>query len=260
MGVGDSIMATAWARKAKQENPDSYIFLGNGKHCEWDEVFENNPNINHPKLVATAIGKHKAVFVPHYTGNRPYVRQKDGISVEWNDNHRVEPGDIFLTEKEKQWALDECGTGYVLVEPHIKGTFGGNKAWIWDRWQTLMERMGDFDLAQNGPRSKKLLSGTRPLKSFGIRKMLATVANASLVITTDGALHHAAAALGVPAVVIWGSRLDPKILGYDSHTNLYTGNGENCGMCVPCPHCEAGMKQITVDMVEEAARGILEGD
>jgi len=257
LGIGDSIMATAWARKAKQENPDSYVFLGNGKVCEWDDVFENNPNISHPKWVAKAVGEHKAIFVPHHTGNRPYVSYLDGVSVEWNREHRAIPGDIFLTEKERQWANDECGKGYILIEPHIKGTFGGNKAWIWDRWVELVERLKDQDVAQNYPRAKKALPGARTLNTTSIRKLLASVANARLVITTDGVLHHAAAALGVPAVVIWGARIPPDILGYQDHENIYTGNGEYCGLCVPCKHCSEGMKRVTVDMVEEAVRRIL---
>jgi ADP-heptose:LPS heptosyltransferase len=257
VGVGDEIMATAWARKAKAENPDSFVFLGNEKRCDWSAVFENNPNISHPKWLKTALNARKAVFVPHHVGNRPYIRQKDAISVEWNPNHRAEPGQIFLTEQERQWA-DDQGRGYVLIEPHIKGSFGGNKAWLWSRWCELVERLAGWDIRQNNPMGKKLVPGTKALPSSDLRKMLASVVNARLVITTDSALHHAAAALGVPAVVMWGARIPPDILGYEGHENLYTGDGEYCGLCVPCPHCEAGMKRITVDMVEEAARRVLE--
>ena len=255
MGVGDNIMATAWARQAKIENPNAFVFLGNGRYCEWSEVFENNPNVSHPKWLATAQAVGNAVFVPHYTGNRPYIRQKDSENVEWNPEHRVVPGDIFLNEVERQWATDNCGKDYILVEPHTKGTFGGNKGWLWDRWQELAKRL---PLVQNDPMGKKALDGAKVLKADGIRKMLAMVANARLVIATDSALHHAAAALGVPAVVMWGARLHPSILGYESHVNLYTGDGENCGYCLPCKHCEDGMKRITVDMVEDAARRLLD--
>jgi ADP-heptose:LPS heptosyltransferase len=256
MGVGDQIMATAWARQAKRENPDAFVFLGDGKYCEWSEVFENNPNISHPKWLATAQTVGNAVYVPHYIGCRPYVRQKDGISVEWNPKHRAIPGDIYLNEVERQWATDTCGKDYILVEPHTKGTFGGNKGWKWDRWQELVNRLGN--VVQNDPMGGKRLNGAKVPKADGLRKMLAMVANARLVIATDSALHHAAAALGVPAVVIWGARLHPSILGYESHVNLYTGDGENCGLCVPCPHCEAGMDRVTVDMVEDAARSLLD--
>ena len=138
----------------------------------------------------------------------------------------------------------------ILIEPHIKGSFSGNKAWFWDRWQDVANKLPN--VMQIGDRNKKPLKNVKRVHTGDFRQALAVVSQASLVITTDGALHHAAAALGKPAVVLWGARTHPKILGYDSHVNLYTGAGESCGSMIPCKHCEDAMKRITVEMVLEA--------
>jgi FkbM family methyltransferase len=48
------------------------------------------------------------------------------------------------------------------------------------------------------------------------------LSGASLLISPEGGLHHAAAALGVRAVVIFGGFISPATTGYALHTNLFT--------------------------------------
>ena len=55
----------------------------------------------------------------------------------------------------------------------------------------------------------------------------------------------------LPAVVLWGARVRPVILGYPTQKNIYTGNGKDCGAIEPCRHCAEGMAAITPDMVAE---------
>lgn len=241
-------MATAYARRAKQKHPSAKVFIGRDKP-EWSVVWENNPNINRPE----EYNKHSAepaTWVRHCTGNRPYIKGTTGTNIVYDEDHRAEPGDIFLTESEIEPFRQYAGS--ILIEPHIKGSFSGNKAWFWDRWQEVANGLNG--VIQIGDKGKKPLKNVRRVHTGDFRQALAAVSQASLVITTDGALHHAAAALGKPAVVLWGARTHPKVLGYDSHTNLYTGSGESCGSMAPCQHCEDAMKRISVEMVIEAAR------
>jgi ADP-heptose:LPS heptosyltransferase len=77
------------------------------------------------------------------------------------------------------------------------------------------------------------------------------LSKARFLVTTDGGLHHAAAALGKPAIVVWGGLVSPKILGYDSHINLHSGTA-SCGSTEPCPHCRKALDWVTVDMVVDA--------
>ena len=70
---------------------------------------------------------------------------------------------------------------------------------------------------------------------------------------TDGGLHHAAAALGKKAVVVWGGLVGPNTLGYDTQTNLCKASSF-CGSITPCLHCRQALDAITPDMVVEAIR------
>lgn len=249
MGLGDEIMATAWARRAKQKHPDQKVFIGPENKPEWSVAWENNPNINKPSDFVKA-NKDPVVWVPHFTGHRPYIKGCTAGNIIYDEEHRAIPGDVFLTDQEIEPFREYAGS--ILIEPHIKGSFSGNKAWFWDRWQEVARKLPN--VIQIGDKNKKALPGVRRVHTGNFRQALAVVSQASLVITTDGALHHAAAALGKPAVVLWGARTHPKILGYDTHLNLYTGNGESCGSMAPCQHCMEAMKKITVEMVLEAVR------
>jgi ADP-heptose:LPS heptosyltransferase len=89
------------------------------------------------------------------------------------------------------------------------------------------------------------------------RVAISAMSGASLYIGPDGGLHHVAAALGIPAVVLWGGVASPKNLGYDFHTNIWHGD-EPCGTVNGiCGHCKEAMAKITVEEVLEAvnARG-----
>lgn len=262
MGWGDDIMSTAWARRAKQKDPDALVFLGaEGKRIEWTEVFEGNPNIAHPKQLKALKPK---VFVPHYTGNRPYIKgtSEDGRIIYASD-HRTEKGDIFLQPAEIEWARQELvraigrHDGFILIEPHVKGTFAGNKAWLWDRWREVAEKV-QAPIIQTGSINRPLLPKAQLIETKTIRQAFAVLSLAACVVVTDGALHHAAAALDVPAVVLWGARTNPLILGYPDQSNLWTGQGDGCGAMLECKHCIDGMNAITVDMVLSAIEGILD--
>ena len=242
-------MASAWARRAKAKHPDKQVFVGKGRP-EWSVVWENNPNINKPDEF------HKTgqeIWVENCTGFRPYIKKVTATNIIYNEDHKAERGDIFLTEAEiepfKQYA------GCVIIEPHVKGSFSGNKAWVWDRWQTVANAIPCIQINE---RTKQGLRNAQRVHTGDFRQALAMLSQARLVVTTDGALHHAAAALGKPAVVLWGARTHPKVLGYESHTNLYTGEGESCGSMAYCQHCVDAMKRITPEMVIEACRSILE--
>jgi ADP-heptose:LPS heptosyltransferase len=92
------------------------------------------------------------------------------------------------------------------------------------------------------------LSGVRTLQTTSFRHSLAVLARAALVICPEGGLHHGAAAMGAPAVVLFGGFIPPQVTGYETHANL-TGGAKACGQLAPCQHCRAAMDAITVDAV-----------
>ena len=61
-------------------------------------------------------------------------------------------------------------------------------------------------------------------------------------------MHHAAAALGIDAVVLFGGFISPQITGYEYHANL-TGGVKACGNLYTCAHCRKAMDSISIDDV-----------
>jgi ADP-heptose:LPS heptosyltransferase len=138
-----------------------------------------------------------------------------------------------------------------LIEPHTKSQeFSRNKEWPWDRWQEVVKRL-DLPWVQLGNEESKSLDGVKRVVTKSFRDALGYINKASLVVTTDGALHHAAAALGKPAVVLWGGLAPWTVLGYSTHTNICKATSV-CGSIKSCSHCQKAMEAITVEDVIKA--------
>lgn len=244
MGIGDWLLATSDARYHYQKHGVPVVFAHpKTNRPQWSEVFRGNPKI----LKDPYPGQRCVVDRSHGGGKRPYHHGYDGerLKFEWNYNYKAEPGEVFLTPEEKRLGIPGC----VIVEPHTKdAALSKNKAWPWERWQELVRSI-DLPWVQLG--EGKGLDGVSRGVTKTFREAMGWIYSASLVVTTDGALHHAAAALGKPAVVLWGGLAPPQVLGYDFHKNLCHASYW-CGFNKPCDHCRDEMNKITVDEVREA--------
>ncbi len=237
MGLGDWILASGQA----EQIPGPVVF-GNGERVYYEEeIFSGNPKISR-------IGKG-ATWVANFPGSRPYIQEIDTAKkfYTFNPNYRAPYGKIYLTEQERSWAAEQVKGDFILVEPFTKEPIGGflylgrNKRW--DKWEQLLKL--DYPWLQVG--QKPPMTRQVPTKSF--RRAMALIERARLVITTDGAVHHAAAALGVPAIVLWGGVVSPRVLGYPTHINVWNG-ATPCGTFGhECDHCKEAMRSIALDQV-----------
>lgn len=171
----------------------------------------------------------------------------------WND-WKCPRGEIFLTDDEKSFA--EPYAGLVIVEPNLKPKASPNKDWGLGRWQALVDARRDIPWAQIGPIGTHALRGVQMIHTPDFRHGCAVLARARTAVLPEGGLHHAAAALSVPAVVIFGGFISPKQTGYAGQHNLFTG-GQPCGMREPCEHCRKAMAAITVENVLQELETIL---
>ena len=105
MGYGDDIMATAEAREAKKNNPNTNIVIGDGKKIFNSVIFLNNPNIYQKDELND---NEKFFWIKNYINNRPYINYKktNKTKIYWNEDFVTKPGDIFLTENEKVSGLE----------------------------------------------------------------------------------------------------------------------------------------------------------
>lgn len=245
MGFGDWIMATADAKRLNKETGKRVVF-GDGDTVYWDQqVFQYNPRISRD-----GIG---AVWCNNSPKHRPYIKEIAKDRIIFNDDFRASAGEIFLSPAEVSESARKSPVGpYIVVEPHVKTRFdhGINKAW--PHWVELLRH--DLPWLQLGANKPM----TRHVQTQTFREAMAILKGAALFVGTDGGLHHAAAALGVPAVVIWTGFTSPQHLGYDSHANIY-GGGEPCGTIhKPCQHCIDNAAAISPDQVLASIKRLYE--
>ncbi len=244
MGIGDWILASADVAVAHKRHGVRCV-VGDGKRSFWSEVFDNNP-----KIAKTLEPGETFAWVPNVPQNRPYIEAITPTSFVYRKDFRAVPGELFLTDEEQREKGD-----YILVEPNTKDKFTGpNKAWRWDRWEEVVKL--PYHFVQTGALDQPTLPGVERIFTKTFREALSVLSGARMLVTTDGALHHAAAALGVPAVVIWGGAASPVNLGYESHVNLWSG-AVPCGTWNGiCPHCREALDAVTVETVKNAVSAV----
>ena len=259
MGCGDWIMATGQARVLKAKDPKAKILIGDGRVPHWEQWFNGNPDLIDPKTLRPG---DAVKWVISTAGARPYIDYDRTTPTHqvFREDYRAHPGRIVISENwrveaERLMKIAKVKGPYVVIEPNTKGSFGGNKVWPREYWERFVRNYGrEFQFVQIGAANSQGLSGVRRVATPNLMAAFAVLEKAAACVTTDGALHHACAALEVPCVTIWGARTNPKILGYPTQRNLYSGDGRNCGAIGSCEHCHAGMKAIAPEMVVKELR------
>lgn len=234
-------MVSAEVRRAN-EKTGKLVCVGDGHTLRLDAVFDNNPRIARQYYPG-------APWVTSIKGNRPYIdyQKTTKQKMAWK-KWRVEPGELYLSEREKT-----KDAGFVYIEPNIKGSFGNNKDWGFEKWQKVVDALPSIRWVQ-GPGRR--LRGVEQRDTGSFRDACGLLHGADFFVGTDGALHHASAALGKRAVVVWGGLVGPEILGYDAHVNLRAKGVQDCGSIAPCLHCRDAMQRVSVEMVVEAVRSL----
>jgi hypothetical protein len=268
MGFGDDIMSTAFAAEAHRQFPEAKVVFGDPKsylgadgktlHIHFSEVFENNPNILQPGEPAKSL-----VCVPDYPGHRPSIRYPEcAVSNGRITRFSFEPGfsaptgDIFFSIAEKAAAAAiaaQLPPSFYVIEPHIaQKDWDNRKGYPGEKWDQVIEALTSkgYELVQfSSPASDKVHHAPTPT----FRHALGLLACSSGFLGTDGGLHHGAAALGVPATVLWGHFSSPTTFGYPDQHNLRKAEGPGCGTTyATCEECEGSLGRIEVDEVVAA--------
>jgi len=150
---------------------------------------------------------------------------------------------------------DPRAAGRVLVEPHIKRTASPNKQW--GRWQELVYAYPEVPWAQPGNVGTVWLDGVEPIETRDFTDACRLIAGCEGAVFPEGALHHAAAALGRRVVVLFGGMIRPANTGYDLHVNLAVDDPEAVGWRVKHPACDRAWSRITPDVVRTALASVL---
>ena len=256
MGFGDEILGSGLAKGLQAIGKRAAFGFINERRIAWSreafEIYRGNPNVAEPGCERDA----DLVWIQHCHGSRLYLR---AITPERHiliDTFRAEPGEVYFDTEELNFGRRAAGREpFVVIESRTKPVYP-NKQWGSQRWAELVYRLApemrliDFTPGLNSSHSEL---GIEHVRTRNFRLAMAVLQHAELFIGPEGGLHHAAAALGIPAIVIFGGWANPTVTGYKNHINL-TGGANPCGSVAPCRHCALAMAAITPAHVAEIAK------
>lgn len=248
MGIGDELMAAGMARKYREEHGRPVAIVDHAGRVRTHDIWQDNPDI------ARCLGPG-VVRLLNCGGHRPYIANKTATQWTWRA-FKPTPARLILAGSEVDWGARYAGR--ILVEPNVKHTGHRNKDWGFDRWQELVARRpGAF--VQVGYGDFKRLEGVEVVVTPTFRLACAVLKASLMYVGPEGGLHHAAAALERPAIVLFGGFISPDVTGYPNHRNLFTG-GKACGMRIDCQHCRDAMAKITVEQVDQQIGEVLRNE
>lgn len=259
VGLGDNLMASGMARGAAARG--KRIAFGDGHKIIWDThsptIFKGNPNIAAPGSERD----RDLEWIAFHRGSRIYNHHDiPGDRWVWNYEFNIVPGEVFFSKDEEKFAA-AYGKGFVLIEPNVPAqkSVAANKQWGVERYDAVAASLlaSGIDVRQFYYGVGHRCQGVKTIWTPTFRSALSVLKNAALYIGPEGGLHHGAAAVGIPGVVLFGGFIPPEVTGYDTHTNLTGGEKHACGSLKPCPHCRAALDRIEVGEVVDAARGYL---
>lgn len=249
MGIGDCLLAMGEARAMHEKTKQPVAIVDpRGRIVKDHGLSEGIPYIlRRPTSARTYL---RLINAP---GARPYIAAKSPTKWTWKPYKPI-PAEIKFTDGELEFAQRYAGR--VMIESNVKDIGHTNKAW--HRWPALMTalRAEGIQTFQCGPGGTPWIADDFLLTPT-FRYAAAALSKASAFVGTEGGLGHAAAAVGVPSVIIFGGFISPEVTGYEMHRNLFTGSGLGCGMRTDCRHCREAMDKITVDEVVRNLKELL---
>jgi ADP-heptose:LPS heptosyltransferase len=261
MGFGDAIMASGLARGLHAQGKLAAFFspADNHRKIKWtgycEDIFFHNPNIARPNQEK----QDNLIWYPHYKKQFPYTHF-DGKARKyiWHYDFKASPGEFFFTAEETAPPL-VVQKPFIVIEPNLawQRQVNHNKDWGEGKYEKLAQRFIESGLTVvqfiHG-NSRRRVPATHHIATPKFHQAAAIMSHASLIIAPEGANHHAAAALNIPAVIVWGAWSPPQTMGYESQIKLTGGASEACGKIDSCSHCREAMDRISIDEVYEAAQ------
>jgi ADP-heptose:LPS heptosyltransferase len=166
--------------------------------------------------------------------------------------------DIFLTPDEERFGatLRRNQGDYIVVHTTTNRV---QKNWPTEYWDALVRSMPHRRILQVGGDADERVPSAADYRGLAIRYSFAVVKYARVFVGVDSVMQHAAAAFGVPAVVLFGPS-PPAVFGHGRAVNITAPN------CV-CHRdvsrwtvCDVGcMRQIPPQEVVRAIQALGEG-
>jgi ADP-heptose:LPS heptosyltransferase len=253
--VGDVLMCTPALREVKRRNPGCLVTF----YTDMPSLVEGLPFIDHVRPMAEeptdAVGLFYELSIPPSRHIASVMGDRLGLAV-----RDVQPSCAVrqdLVERfRREWSA--LPKPWIIVA-RVAGAWTPNKDWPGQYWDVLVSRLVTrstvIDVGIQGDETSVVSSGNYvDLRGkTTLSELVAAIAAADLIITLDTGPMHIAAAVGTPAVVIYGGYIDPVCTGYPGNINLYSAvECAPCWMREPCPHDKKCLHMITPAQVESA--------
>jgi heptosyltransferase-2 len=161
----------------------------------------------------------------------------------------------------------------LLIGVHPGAAYGETKRWFPERFarvMDLLQKTGRRFVLLGGPGEERLaervstITAHPPINTVGkttIAEALVLISRCGLFLSNDSGLMHAAAALGIPQVALFGSTDPEKTAPLNDKAVVIHPSRVKCTPCFKseCQENLECMKAITVDEVHAAAEKLLEG-
>lgn len=264
--VGDVLLTTPIIRALRKKYRLCPIYVETGA----PDIFKNNP---HVKLAANKVPPMADAMVIELNGS---YEKTPGIHV--LENYRIAAGlEPYEMEDRSLEIYGDLGRNEFSVvcslekwcAVHIGPTTWPGKNWPSDRWNSVIQliraRGWKVMIFGNPPKDAQFLVDADHRGQTGIQEFAALMVQCSLFLGADSFPAHLAAAIEVPAVVLYGIT-DPNCFAV--HTGKYiavtsdpkhpdTGRRNREANVTFIPTTDAVMRTISVDDVMRAVDKIL---
>lgn len=263
MGYGDYLMLSGTVRDFKRRFPSVAITAQAAEDAPmFPQVFAGNPYITYARQLRP---QQRYLDLPLLRLDKPDEAAGRNI---WMPGFTPIPGNLYLRPDESQWALrattdirrrSGCAA-LVYLNPYAKRSqpmpggrrvydFHVNKEWGIERYAAAIRGAGAriaFLQPNAFDEPRPFVEGAHPLANCpSFRHAAALLSHCDAYLGSEGGMHHAAAALGIRGVVIYGGWISPGLSGYACHDNVYRGRFQDaCGLRSECAHCREAMAAI----------------
>ena len=268
--VGDAILLTPALRRLKEMYPERKLVV----YCEkasHREVFANSPYVYALRSLTRwkTVG-HKLMRLQVYVA--PFGIVRPGIFYNQPAAHIIADmlgiqlehasPELYLTQDELMYAeetLRDVPRPRVAIHPI--STFA-NKNWLHQRWEEVVKNQPQCSFIQVGMRSEPRIAGTIDLRGTSLRGAFSIIACCAALLGVDSGMVHAATALRIPCVVLFGAS-SAAVYGHDTNINISANAKVKCSPCLEllfhdaCPFANKCMHGIEVSSVGEALGQIL---
>ena len=156
----------------------------------------------------------------------------------------------------------KLATDFVVIEPYSKSHwFGDLREWSFERWERVVKsvREQNVPVVQIGEGGRPILEGAIDMTGrTSFREAVLLMKRARLFLGQDGGLMHAANAVNVPSVIVWGGVNLPDFIGYRKHTVLCRHvDCAPCGLRGDCPYDKKCLTTVEASEVISTVSGML---